>query len=86
MQDVLCPIGVVGACVYDGSSGPFGDRAWVEVREGLDAVRGGEAEMVKLKVAFYARPSPDLDLVGREVRAEVGKVVAIVVRFFRGLQ
>ena len=54
MLDVLCPVGVVGACLYDGASGPFGDGAWVEVREGLDAVYGGEAEMVKLKKAFYA--------------------------------
>ena len=82
----MCPIGVVGACLYDGTSGPFGDRAWVEVREGLDAVRGGEAEMVKLEEAFYARPCPDLDLVSGEVRAEFSKVVAIVVGFLRGLQ
>ena len=78
MQDVVCPVGVVGACMYDSPSGPCGDGAWVEVREGLDAVRGGKAEMVKLKVVFYTRPSPDLDLVGREVRAEFGKVVTIV--------
>ena len=86
MQDVLCPVGVVGACLYDGASGPFGDGAWVEVREGFDAVHGGEAEMVKLKEAFYARPCTDLDLVSREVRAEFGKVVAVVVGFFCGLE
>ena len=78
MQDVTGPVGVVDACLYNGASGPFGDGAWVEVRKGLDAVRGGKAEMVKLKVVFYTRPSPDLDLVGREVRAEFGKVVTIV--------
>ena len=82
----MCPVGVVGACLYDGASGPFGDGAWVEVREGLDAVHGGEAEMVKLEEAFYARPCTDLDLVGREVRAEFGEVVAVVVGFLRGLQ
>ena len=78
----MCPVGVVGACLYDGASGPHGDGAWVEVREGLDAIHGGEAEVVKLKKPFYARPSTDLDLVSREVRAEFGKVVAVVVGFF----
>ena len=66
------------ACLIVRPSGPCGGGAWVEVREGLDAVRGGKAEMVKPKIVFYARPSPDLDLVGREVRAEFGKVVTIV--------
>ena len=67
MQDVTGPVGVVGACLYNGASGPFGDGAWVEVRKGLDAVRGGKAEVVMLKEALNERPRADFDLIGGKV-------------------